>query len=236
MMSAEHNRLMEAWIAGTLAEGEKLQLLRLAETDVELAQLLDEQAALEQGISADRAGLQSRYNGDALRTHVAQLSMRTEPKSVPVEQARAVKERSRVRSAGKWVVGLLLIGGATAGLYLVDGDNDTAGIPVSGETTLSPVETVLPSDASVSPSVPKSGADHTGSTLKEEGPDGNTAASGRSTSTPRATPHSGSATGLAATPADNSAPTGTTSATNPPPLKPDNGIEVKGEIEGNLPP
>lgn len=236
MMSAEHNRLMEAWIAGTLTEGEKVQLLHLAETDVELAGLLDEQAALEQGIRADRAGLRSRYNGEALRTHVAQCSMRTEPNNATLEQVRAAKELSRIRSAGKWVVGLLLIGGATAGFYLVDGDNDTAGIPVSGETTLSPVETVLPPDVSVSPSAPTSGINDNSSALTEEKPDGKTVSSDHSASTPQATRHSGSSPGLAAAPADNSAPAGTTSTASSPPLKPDNKIEVKGEIEGNLPP
>lgn len=228
-MSAEHNRLVEAWIAGRLAEGEEQTLLRLAETDAEFAQLLREQQGLNAGIGADLAGLNARYDHQAFRSRVAELSMRTPATPQTVGKG----EVSRSRGAGRWIAGLFLIAGTSAGIYLA---TDTAPETGSGNVPSASVETVLPAEtpsALPAPEIP----------AEETAPAPNTAAASDNDA-PRAVDAGASvAVGKAQpknTPSETAArsdlPAAVTAAPAGSPARTDQSIEVQGSVEvGKLP-
>lgn len=228
-MSAEHNRLVEAWIAGRLAEGEEQTLLRLAETDAEFGQLLQEQQGLNAGIGADLAGLNARYDHQAFRSRVAELSMRTPATPQTVGKG----EVSRSRGAGRWIAGLFLIAGTSAGIYLA---TDTAPETGSGNVPSASVETVLPAEtpsALPAPEIP----------AEETAPAPNTAAASDNDA-PRAVDAGASVVvGKAQpknTPSETAArsdlPAAVTAAPPGSPARTDQSIEVQGSVEvGKLP-
>lgn len=229
-MSAEHNRLVEAWIAGRLAEGEEQTLLRLAETDAEFAQLLQEQQGLNAGIGADLAGLNARYDHQAFRSRVAELSMRTP--ATPQIVGRG--EGSRSRGAGRWIAGLFLIAGTSAGIYLA---TDTAPEAGSGNVPSASVETVLPSETPSALPAPEIRAEETA-------PAPNTAAAASDNGASRAVDAGASvAVGKAqpknvpsGTAARSDSPAAVTAAPPGSPTRTDQSIEVQGSVEvGKLP-
>lgn len=229
MMSAEHNRLVEAWIAGRLAEGEEQTLLRLAETDAEFAQLLQEQQALNAGIGADLSGLNARYDHQAFRSRVAGLSMGTPATS----QTVGAGEGGRSRGAGRWLVGLFLIAGTSAGIYLA---TDTAPQTGADAGTIPPasVETVLPSETPSTLSAPEIRAEETASVRNTTGTaQDNDASPAVEARTPVAV---GKEQSKNVPPARSESQADVTAAPVDSPARTEKGIEVKGSVEaGKLP-
>lgn len=260
MMSAEHYRLVEAWMAGTLAEGEEQVLFNLAESDPELARLLDQQTALSAGIRADRAGLRAgyaRYNGDALRAQVAALSRQTEPEIV----AHVGGKGGKNSGVGKLVFSLLLVGGAALSIHLVASDPVGSGVPAStlqnannsGQTVRSvrSQPALIIADETL-PAFPNSASGLTSGAdadlpqnrqlLAVEPTGAHHTESQRSevhtsgSKIPSAAGVSSSGVGGATTTVDSVISPASSHGAAPPPRNPQSQINFTGEIEGNLPP